>query len=79
LTSTVHLLPGATVAPEQLSGPLTKSAASVPPMVAVTIDRSALPLLLSVIVRAALLVATSWSPKLRLVGVSVTRGRRSWR
>lgn len=75
VTLIVQLAPDASVA--GLSGQLAdsaKSAAFVPPTAILLIVSGAVPLLVRVIVCAALVVPTFWLPKLALAGLSVTPG-----
>jgi hypothetical protein len=59
VTLTAQVLFGVTVAPVQVSVPLAKSTAFVPPIVAVEMVRFAVPLLVTVTVCAALVVLIS--------------------
>ena len=60
VTPAVQVALGATVAPVQVSALLAKSLAFVPPSVTAEIDRLAVPVLVTVTDRAALVVFTAW-------------------
>jgi len=64
VTFTWQVLPGVTVAPVQLSALLAKTLGFVPPSVTVDRVRLAVPELVTVSVRAELVVSGSWPGKL---------------
>jgi hypothetical protein len=74
VTPTEQVPLGVTLAPEQSSAVLAKSAALLPPRLTVLIFNVAVPLLVTVTVCAILVVPTSWLPKPRLVTDRLTAG-----
>jgi hypothetical protein len=73
-TLTVQVFPAATVASEQVSVPMVKSAMLVPPGVTVVIVKSVVPVLVTVSVIALLVVPCVWFPKASGVGVAENAG-----
>lgn len=67
-----HVAAGTTLAPQVVDGAIANSDALVPPKVNPLMARAELPVLVSVIVLAALVEPTGTPPKLKLCGTSFT-------